>query len=110
MVISFRRFGTTCRSSLQGSRIQNKACGPNTEFIYERLCAVEGVSSVELIQGVGWREVQLIEGIVTGVVARRWGALTLLPQGKVPDCDENNLRLGWGKQKPYRDRLKDISL
>ena len=33
-VISYQRFATTYLSHPQGSGIQKKACGPNTEFIY----------------------------------------------------------------------------
>ena len=39
-VISYRRFGITYRSHPQGSRIQRKACSPNTEFIYGSVWAV----------------------------------------------------------------------
>ena len=37
MVITYRRFGTTYRSHLQGSGMQKKACGPNKAFIEGRV-------------------------------------------------------------------------
>jgi hypothetical protein len=38
MVISYRRFGTTCRSHLPGSRIQKIACYPNAWCVGVLLC------------------------------------------------------------------------
>jgi hypothetical protein len=38
MVISYRRFGTTCRPHLQGSRIQKIFCCPNTGCVGVLLC------------------------------------------------------------------------
>ena len=56
-VITYRRFRTTYRFPSQDSRIQKKACSPNTEFIYGRVWVVKSLSSMvsaNRVDASGW--------------------------------------------------------
>jgi len=57
VVISYEQFGTIYYSHLQGSRIQKKACCPDTDFIQGRGLGGESLSSMvsaNRIDASGW--------------------------------------------------------
>jgi len=67
VLISYRRYGTTYQSHPQGSRIQQKACTPKTEFIKGRVWAVKSLSrmvSNNKVVASGWMKGCVVVSVV----------------------------------------------